>query len=464
MSQIEAVQGEAKADAGAPDARAAAPGYRYYVLGILILIYMLNFLDRQIIGILAAPLKAEFNLSDSQFGLLGGLAFALLYSTLAIPIAWLADRFSRVWIMTGALTLWSGFTALCGLAGGFGSLFLCRMGVGIGEAGGVAPAYSLIADYFPKSQRARALAAYAFGIPLGMAAGTLVGGLLAATWGWRTAFIVVGVLGVLVAPVLRLTVKDPKRGGLDEPVPAETAAPAVLAAPPKAPPFMTVVRTLAPKPSFWLLSFGAAASSVCGYGVAAWLPSFFMRSFGLTLSQTAWYYSAIVLVGGVAGIWLGGSMADRLGKKSKSAYPLTPAIAFLISVPCFILAMNSGAVVGAVMPGSDPNGLAALTMAFLIFLIPTGLNLVWLGPITAAVQHLAGPAMRTTASALFLLINNLLGIAVGIYYFGWMSDLLRPAFGEESLRWAIYTGMGFYLLSSALLFGASRTLQKDWVD
>lgn len=458
MSQIET----AKADAGTLDARAASPSYRYYVLGVLILIYMLNFLDRQIIGILAAPLKAEFNLSDTQFGLLGGLAFALLYSTLAIPIAWLADRFSRVWIMTGALTIWSGFTALCGLAGGFGSLFLCRMGVGIGEAGGVAPAYSLIADYFPKSQRARALAAYAFGIPLGMAAGTLVGGLLAATYGWRTAFIVVGVLGVLVAPVLRLTVKDPKRGGLD-------VEPAALAAAPvakelKAPPFKEVVRTLAPKPSFWLLAFGAASSSVCGYGVAAWLPSFFMRSFGLTLSQTAWYYSAIVLVGGVAGIWLGGSMADRLGKTSKAAYPLTPAIAFLISVPCFILAMNSGAVVGAVMPGSDPNGAAALTMAFLIFLIPTGLNLTWLGPITAAVQHLATPAMRTTASALFLLINNLLGIAVGIYYFGWMSDLLRPAFGEESLRWAIYTGMGFYLLSSALLFGASRTLKKDWVD
>jgi len=457
MSQIEA----AKADAGTVDARAASPGYRYYVLGILILIYMLNFLDRQIIGILAAPLKAEFNLSDSQFGLLGGLAFALLYSTLAIPIAWQADRFSRVWIMTGALTVWSGFTALCGLAGGFGSLFLCRMGVGIGEAGGVAPAYSLIADYFPKSQRARALAAYAFGIPLGMAAGTLVGGLLAATYGWRTAFIVVGVLGVLVAPVLRLTVKDPKRGGLDVEPAAPAAAPVEA---PKAPPFMEAVRTLAPKPSFWLLSFGAAASSVCGYGVAAWLPSFFMRSFGLTLSQTAWYYSAIVLVGGVAGIWLGGSMADRLGKTSKAAYPLTPAIAFLISVPCFILAMNSGAVVGAVMPGSDPNGAAALTMAFLIFLIPTGLNLTWLGPITAAVQHLASPTMRTTASALFLLINNLLGIAVGIYYFGWMSDLLRPTFGEESLRWAIYTGMGFYLLSSALLFGASRTLKKDWVD
>ena len=470
--------GAAKVEAGTVDARTVSPGYRYYVLGVLILIYMLNFLDRQIIGILAAPLKAEFNLSDTQFGLLGGLAFALLYSTLAIPIAWLADRFSRVWIMTGALTLWSGFTALCGLAGGFGSLFLCRMGVGIGEAGGVAPAYSLIADYFPKSQRARALAAYAFGIPLGMAAGTLVGGLLAATYGWRTAFIVVGVLGVLVAPVLRLTVKDPKRGAMDVEAPSPVATGPVAAGPVaaapvaaaavarelKAPPFKEVLRTLAPKPSFWLLAFGAASSSVCGYGVAAWLPSFFMRSFGLTLSQTAWYYSAIVLVGGVAGIWLGGSMADRLGKTSKAAYPLTPAIAFLISVPCFILAMNSGAVVGAVMPGSDPNGVAALTMAFLIFLIPTGLNLTWLGPITAAVQHLATPAMRTTASALFLLINNLLGIAVGIYYFGWMSDVLRPAFGEESLRWAIYTGMGFYLLSSALLYGASRTLKKDWVD
>ncbi|VTO20328.1 L-galactonate transporter [Brevundimonas vancanneytii] len=363
--------------------------------------------------------------------------------------------------MTGALTVWSGFTALCAWRAGFGSLFLCRMGVGIGEAGGVAPAYSLIADYFPKSQRARALAAYAFGIPLGMAAGTLVGGLLAATYGWRTAFIVVGVLGVLVAPVLRLTVKDPKRGGLDVEPAAPAAAPVEA---PKAPPFMEVVRTLAPKPSFWLLSFGAAASSVCGYGVAAWLPSFFMRSFGLTLSQTAWYYSAIVLVGGVAGIWLGGSMADRLGKKSKAAYPLTPAIAFLISVPCFILAMNSGAVVGAVMPGSDPNGAAALTMAFLIFLIPTGLNLTWLGPITAAVQHLATPAMRTTGFGPVPADQQPAGDRRRHLLLRLDERPAAPDLREESLRWAIYTGMGFYLLSSALLFGASRTLKKDWVD
>jgi MFS family permease len=450
----------------APETR---PGYRYYVLGILILVYTLNFLDRQILGILATPLKAEFQLTDRQFGLMSGLAFALLYTTLALPIAWLADRFSRVWIMTTALTVWSGFTALCGMVGGFWQLFLCRMGVGIGEAGGVAPAYSLLADYFPKHQRARALAAYAFGIPIGTGAGTLVGGLLAATHGWRTAFIVVGAIGLVVAPLYRLTVRDPRRGGYDAPkaAPARSdrsdrsdSAPGV----PRGPSFGAVVKTVLPKPSFWLLSFGAASSSVCGYGVALWLPSFFQRSLGLTLSQTAWYYSGIALIGGMLGIWLGGSMADRLGAKSRSAYPMVPAIAFLVSVPSFLLAMNSGALLSPFTGGTSDTSWQALTLAFVIFLVPTGLNLVWLGPITATIQHLVPPPMRTTASALFLLINNLLGIAVGIYYFGWMSDLLRPMFGEESLRWSIYSGMIFYVAAAALFIIASRKLDKDWVD
>jgi MFS family permease len=448
------------------DAPATRPGYRYYVLAILILVYTLNFLDRQILGILATPLKTEFHLTDRQFGLMSGLAFAMLYTTLALPIAWLADRFSRVWIMTTALTLWSGFTALCGLAGSFWQLFLCRMGVGVGEAGGVAPAYSLVTDYFPKSQRARAMAAYAFGIPIGTGAGTLVGGLLAATYGWRTGFIVVGVLGVLVAPLFRLTVRDPRRGGMDASgvQAAATVKPGGAPAAPGAPSFGAVLSTLLPKSSFWLLSFGAASSSVCGYGVALWLPSFFQRSLGLTLSQTAWYYSGISLIGGVLGIWLGGVMADRLSLRSRGAYPLVPAIAFLISVPCFLLAMNSGLLLSQFTGGTAESGWQALTLAFLIFLVPTGLNLSWLGPITAAIQHLVPAPMRTTASALFLLINNLIGIACGIYYFGWMSDLLRPTFGEESLRWSIYSGMGFYVLSSILLFAASRTLQKDWVE
>ncbi|KAK0359858.1 hypothetical protein LTR94_029601, partial [Friedmanniomyces endolithicus] len=253
-------------------------------------------------------------------------------------------------------------------------------------AGGVAPAYSLISDDFPKSQRARALAAYAFGIPLGMAAGTLVGGLLAAAYGWRVAFIVVGLLGVVAAPLLRLTVKDPVRGGMDL-APVQSDVSATPAAPSKAPPFKDVVKLLLPKPSFWLLAFGAASSSVCGYGVAAWLPSFFQRSFGLSLAHTAWYYSGIVLVGGLAGIWMGGQIADRMGQKSRGAYPLTPAVAFLISAPCFILAMNSAWLIGQIVPGGGSQALS-LTLAFLIFLIPTGLNLSWLGPITAAVQHL----------------------------------------------------------------------------
>ncbi|WGM32532.1 MFS transporter [Brevundimonas sp. NIBR11] len=499
------------------DATTAAPikpGYRYYVLAILVLVYMLNFLDRQIIGILAAPLKAEFGLSDSQFGLLGGIAFASVYSTLAIPLAALADRASRVWIMTGALAVWSGFTALCGVAGSFGQLFLFRMGVGVGEAGGVAPAYSLIADYFPPSQRARALAGFAFGIPLGTAAGTLVGGLLAATYGWRTAFIAVGLVGLLLAPLLRLTIKDPVRGGTDaakvaavDPAPVAPTSVSdrvgraaslimlglgagclILAALNQfagvavgnalvlafggllafviGVSFWIAKKTASvvmPKPSFWLLAFGAASSSVCGYGVAGWLPLFFMRSFNLTLAQTSWYYSGIALIGGLMGIWLGGMIADKLAKKGKGAYPLTPAIAFIISAPCFIAAMNSPWLIGLVLPGGGSNS-AQLILAFLIFLIPTGLNLAWLGPITAAVQHLAPAPMRSTASAIFLLFNNLLGIAVGFFYFGWMSDLLAPRFGEESLRWAIYTGMGFYLMAAVLLFGASRTLKRDWID
>lgn len=496
--------------------------YRYWVLAVLILVYMLNFLDRQIIGILAAPLKAHFGLSDSEFGLLGGIAFASVYSTLAIPLAWLADRFSRVWIITGALAVWSGFTALCGMATNFTQLFLFRMGVGVGEAGGVAPAYSLLADYFPKEQRARALAAYAFGIPIGTAAGTLVGGVLAAKYGWQTAFIVVGLLGLLVAPLLRLTVKDPVRGGLDKAAVVEAPPPVEMAPKPVPAPIPAVdtrvggrvgvvlfllglvglvcaalsqsgalaanplvlafagglflvigasvwiaratASVLFAKPSFWLLALGAASSSVCGYGVAGWLPSFFMRSFGLTLIQTSWYYAGIALIGGIAGIWLGGVVADRLGRTSRGGYPLVPAIAFLISAPCFILAMNSGWLIGQIVPDAGGNSLTALTIAFLIFLIPTGLNLTWLGPITAAVQHLVPPPMRTTASALFLLLNNLLGIAVGFYYFGWMSDLLAPRFGEESLRWAIYTGMGYYVLAAILFFAASRTLKRDWVE
>lgn len=421
---------------------AQGPRYRYVVLAMLILAYTFNFLDRQILGILAGSIKAELKLTDTQLGLMGGVAFAALYTTLGVPIAWLADRVSRTWIMTVALTVWSGFTLACGFAGGFWSLFLSRMGVGVGEAGGTAPAYSLISDYFPKSQRARALAVYSFGIPLGSALGVLFGGLIAAYVDWRVAFITVGAAGVILAPIFKGVVKDPVRGGMDR-EPGE-AAPAT----PKAPAFGAVLATILPKPSFWLLAFGAACSSICGYGVAFWLPTFFQRSFGLDLTERALFYSALSLFGGVAGIWLGGVLADRFGARNKAAYALAPALCFLVALPCFLLAMN----------------VHSLVLAFLLFLIPTGLNLAWLGPVIAAVQHLAPAAMRTTTSALFLLINNLLGLAVGLWFFGYVSDLLAPRYGAESMRHALYFGLGFYVLSAILLICASFRLKRDWVD
>lgn len=425
--------------------RPAAPpssSYRYYVLGILVLVYTLNFLDRQILGILAAPIKAELHLSDSQLGLMGGLAFAILYSTMGVPVAWLADRSSRAWIMTTALALWSLFTAVCGFAGSFWQLFAARVGVGIGEAGGAAPAYSLISDYFPKQQRGRALAAYSLGIPIGSGLGVIFGGLIAAWIGWRAAFIIVGAVGLLLAPIFRLTVRDPQRGGADAEVSGKVAVPA------PAPGFREVLKVLLPKRSFWLIAFGAAASSVCGYGVAFWLPSFFQRSFHLSLVHTAWFYGAINVLGGILGIAGGGVLADKLGAKSRGNYPLIPAVAFLVAMPCFYAAVNT----------------KSLVVGFFLFAIPTGLNLAWLGPVLTSVQHLVPANMRSTASALFLLINNLFGIAVGYYYFGAVSDVLHVRFGAESLRYAIYSGGAFYLLSSVLFIIASRTLKKDWVE
>lgn len=414
----------------------ASPAYRNYVLGVLVVVYTFNFIDRQILGILKDAIREELHLTDGELGLMGGLAFAVLYSTLGLPIAWLADRKSRTGIMTVALVVWSGFSAACGLAGSFTSLFLMRMGVGIGEAGGVAPAYSLISDYFPPEQRGRALSVYSFGIPIGMALGILFGGLLSAELGWRATFFWVGGAGLLVAPVLKLTVRDPVRGGNDGKAGAAAAS------------FGEVARLLLVKPSFWLLALGAASSSVCGYGVAFWLPTFFQRSLGLTLVETSWYYGTITLVGGILGIFLGGALADRFGALKRSAYALVPAACFLIAMPCFYLALWS----------------SSLWVAFPLFLIPTGLNLAWLGPVITAVQHLVPPTMRSTASALFLLVNNLVGIALGTYYFGFVSDLLQPRFGDESIRWAIYSGGAFWMLAAILLLVASRKLDTDWVD
>ncbi len=413
-----------------------SPGGR--VLLILLLAYIFNFVDRQIIGILAVPIKAELELSDRQLGLMGGIAFALFYSGLAIPIAWLADRYNRVKIIAWSVALWSSFTALCGLAQNFWQLFLARMGVGIGEAGGVAPSYALVSDYFPKERRARALAFFSLGIPIGSALGVFFGGWIASNLDWRAAFIIVGLAGIPAALLVRYGIKEPPRGAFDNEA-GQAAEPA--------PPFALVAATLARKPSFWLLSFGAASGSILGYGLIFWLPSFFSRSYGLELIEVSWFYGSIVLIGGMAGTWLGGWLGDRTGPSDPGSYARIPAICFVITAPVFAFGLFA----------------ESLVTGWILFAIGQMLALAWLGPVIAAVQHIVPPNMRATASASFLFINNLIGIGFGISFLGFMSDTMTATYGEHALRYSILYGLGFYLLSALLYFIASKRLAKDWV-
>jgi predicted MFS family arabinose efflux permease len=412
-------------------------GNRAYVLFILVVVYTFNFIDRQIVGILAVPIKADLGLTDTQLGLMGGLAFALFYTGLGIPVAMLADRFSRTWIMTVALTVWSAMTAASGLATNFGQLFLARLGVGVGEAGGVAPAYSLISDYFPPGQRARALSIFSFGIPIGSAIGIVFGGIIASLINWRYAFFIVGLAGIIIAPIFRLTIKEPLRGQYDRQR-SDTQVPGLKA----------ILSTLLSKPSFWLLSLGASCSSMMGYGVFFWLPSFFVRSYHLSLLNASLFYGAILLIGGLAGIWAGGWLGDRFGHSQHAQYARIPAIAFVATVPFYILAILS----------------PTLTLSFFVLLVPTALGLIWLGPVISVIQHLVPPNMRATASAIFLFINNLIGIGLGTFAIGLLSDTLQAQFGDDSLRYSILAGTGFYIIASVLFFLAARWLEQDWED
>ncbi|MBI0475982.1 MFS transporter [Sphingomonas sp. MA1305] len=409
------------------------PRYPALVLAMLLLVYTFNFLDRQILGILAQPIKQDLGLSDAQFGAVGGLAFALLYSGLGVPLAYLADRTSRSRVIAGALTVWSVFTALCGLATGYWQLFLCRLGVGVGEAGGVAPSYALIADYYPPERRARALAIYSLGIPVGLAAGTLLGAYIAALVEWRTAFLVVGIAGVILAPIFLWIVRDaPREAGT-------AAAPQPVGA---------VFAILAGKPTFWLLAFAASFSSLCGYGLALWTPSILMRSFDFGLIETGQFMGSLLLIGGTIGVFAGGWLADRLGTGNRGWYARLPAIAWLISAPTF--------AAGFLSPSP--------WVAWPLLLIPNALNILWLGPITTAVQHLVPRSMRATASASFLLINNLIGMGVGPLLMGRLSDALKATHGVDALRYAATLCLGFYVLAALLGLLAVRFLRRDWVD
>uniref|UniRef100_UPI001ABBD204 spinster family MFS transporter n=2 Tax=Burkholderia stabilis TaxID=95485 RepID=UPI001ABBD204 len=414
----------------------AAP--RQLVLGMLLLVYALNWIDRQIIGILVIPIKHELGLTDTQLGTLGGVAFAIFYAGLGIPIAWLADRKSRTWIITISLGLWSLFTALCGTATNFWHMFAYRMGVGVGEAGGVAPSFALITDYFPKHLRSRAIAIYAFGIPIGSAAGIMLGGWIANAVNWRTAFIVVGLAGLLLTPIFRVLVREPVRAVEGRTSTLETAAPPSLSA---------IVALLVRKPSFLFLAFGSSLASLMNYGLVFWLPAFFSRTFGLGLTTISMGYGTVVLVSGVLGVWLGGWLGDRFGPDNPAAHVRVGAAMLAAAVPFYIA--------GLMMPSAF--------VALLLFVVPAALSYVWFSPIISSIQLLAPPPARATASACFLFINNLIGVGLGSLILGALSDAMRAHFGEQSLRYSILCGLTLYVVSSILFAAATRYVNRDCV-
>ena len=401
---------------------------RGLLMTLLVLAYTLNFIDRQIVGILAEPIKHDLGLTDSQLGWLGGTAFALFYTVLAIPIARYADRSDRSIVLTAGLALWSLATAICGLAQNFTQLFLSRMSVGIGEAAGVAPAYSLLTDLYPAERRARAMALFSLGIPLGSALGVVFGGIIAAKIDWRVAFISLGIAGVLFAPFFKWGVRDP--GHKDRAAAASVSE---------------VFALVARKPSFWLMSFAAGIGSLVSYGLAFWIPSFLARSFQLELVDRSLIYGATVLVGGAAGVWLGGVVGDRLKQARPAAYALVPTVTYALCMPAFLLAFSSQSIVAA---------------SFL-FLIPTALSLAWLGPIISAINGLVPAHMRATASAMFLFINNLIGLGLGTLVIGMISDALTAQYGDEALRYSAMVTTLLYILSAILMGLAALRLARD---
>src|SRR3954447_5623350 len=401
------------------------------VLALLLVAYIFNYLDRQILGILAGPIIAELHLSDRQFGLLSGPPFAILYSILGIPFAFLADRTSRSRVIAAAVAFWSAFTGLCGTAGSFWQFFVFRMGVGIGEAGGVAPSYALIADYFEPRRRARALAIFSLGVPIGLSLGTLLGAYIAHAISWRAAFFTMGIAGVALAPVMLIVVRDRPRSHIST-----------------AEPIGRVFPMLARKPVFWLMAFAASSSSLCGYGLATWTPSVLERSFHLGLIERGQFMASVVFLGGCTGVFAGGWFADRLGHLDKGWYARLPAIAWLITAPVFAVGLMA------------PN----LWLAWPPLLVANALNILWLGPVITAVQHLVPQRMRSTASASFLLINNLIGLGVGPYLIGSISDALKHSYGTEALRYAAVGCTIFYLLASLLMLLCVSRLRASWVD
>ena len=412
-----------------------SPAYLRYALGLLCVVYIVNFVDRQVLSILLQSIKRDLGLSDLQLGLLSGTAFGLFYATLGIPIARLADRFSRKGVIAVCLALWSVMTALCGSASGFAMLLLYRVGVGVGEAGGSPPAHSMISDYFPPERRASALGVFSLGVPLGVLVGFLAGGWLDETLGWRLAFVVVGLPGVVLALVVALTLREPLRGHSEGGVTANAQAPDAR----------VVIGYLWRLRSFRHVALGSALYAFVGYSATTWLPPFLARSHGMSPGDIGTALALIIGIGGGIGVYLGGVLADRFSRGDPAGALRVPVWAMLIAFP----------------PGFVVYLAESTALALAAFVLPAFLGLMYQAPAFAVTQSLATPMMRATASAVLLFVINIIGLAMGPAVTGALSDALEPRFGADSLRYALLI-VSLGLLWSALHFKlAARSLAAD---
>ena len=412
--------------------------YRWYALGVLVLVFTSSHVDRQIMGILLEPIKNDLGASDTQMGFLIGLTFALFYATLGMPIAMIADRSNRRNIITAAITVWSGMTVVCGYAQNFVQLALARIGVGIGEAGSSPPSHSMISDMFPLGQRGTAMGIYALGVNMGLLIAYLAGGWMSEHWGWRITFIAVGLPGLAIALLVRFTVTEPLRGGSDELL--ESAA--------KAPPFMEVARFMWRTPATRHVVFGSSLAGFVGYGMVLWLPAFFVRSHGLTQTEVGLTLALMTgFVGGI-GTFVAGKFADMLAKRDERWF-------------AWIVAVGKGGLVPFLV-------LFFLTQDFvpalLVYLIPAFFGGFYMAPTFAMIQSLVRPEMRSVAASICLVMLNIIGLGFGPQGVGIVSDLLSADFGDESLRYSlmifslvnVWCALHYYLAAKYLRQGIAR--------
>jgi predicted MFS family arabinose efflux permease len=417
------------------------PTYQWYVVILLTTVYVFNFIDRNILAILGQSIKDDLMISDTAFGFLGGIAFAIFYTFMGIPIARLADRKSRKTVLAVCLAIWSGMTAVCGLAQNFTMLLLARIGVAIGEAGGSPPSHSIISDLFPVSRRATALGIYALGIPIGSAVGFLAGGWINEIFGWRTAFFVVGIPGLLLALIVYLTIKEPPRG-FSERV-AGQASPTLDDEPP---PVMDVLRLLWSKRSFRYMSIGGALHAFVGNGIGLYIPMMFQRSHGLGTGEIGTWLFALGFFG-MAGTFGAGYLCDRLGDKDRRWYMWLPGIMTLMHVPfaAFTYLYH------------DPQ------IALMVYAVAYILGHGYLAPTFAMTQSLVPLRMRALAASILLFILNIIGLGLGPQITGILSDTinLTTDLGVDSLRWAMVSVLVFNIISAVLYIMAGRTVVED---